>query len=120
MDGLPIYKNNTREVWPLLVRIINAKDSKPFAVSIYLGDGKPSSAENYLRPFVEELKPLLHDGITIDGVHYDVEVASFCCDAPARQFAKGISGHCGREACERCTQKGKNDNNGTYMLFKIA
>lgn len=93
-------------MWSILVRILNGKDSKPFAVCVYVGKGKPKSIEQFTRQYLDELKVLLRDGITFEGVHYVVKVPHFTCDAPARAFMKCIAGHCGKEACERCTQKG--------------
>ena len=105
-DGLPIYKTNTKEMWSILVRVLNGKDSRPFVVSVYMGKGKPNSVESFCRPFLDEIKILMSNGITVEDRHYRVKIANIPCDAPARQFLKCIAGHCGREACERCTQEG--------------
>ena len=106
MDGLPIYKTNTKECWPILARVLNGKDSKPFAVSLFVGKSKPPSREAFLRPFLDELKPLMQDGLVVDDNVYSVKVSYFSFDAPARQFAKCIAAHNGLEGCERCAQKG--------------
>ena len=104
---MPLYKSKQSELWPILVRVLNAKDTRPFPVSLYVGKSKPPSLEAFLRPFLDELKPIMKNGITIEDVHYEVKIANVACDAPARQFIKVISGHCGKYACERCTQKGR-------------
>lgn len=95
MDGRPLYKSGSVEVWLILVTVLNCKDSKPFAVSLYVGKGKPPSLETYKRLFLNEMKPLMEDGIIINYLHYEVEISHFACDAPARQFVKAIAEHCG-------------------------
>ena len=111
---MPIYKTNTQELWPILVRVVNAKDTQPFAVSVFLGKTKPPSLETFLRPFIDEARELMDHGLTVNEIHYRVEIANFTCDAPARQFIKASAGHCAREGCERCTQR------GTYFKSTIC
>ena len=117
MDGLPLYKSNTKELWPILVRVLTAKDTHPFVVSLFVGKTKPPSVEAFVRPFLDELKQMMENGITIGDAHFNVKVANFVCDAPARQFVKCIAGHCGREACERCEQRGIYDKSNFFLFF---
>lgn len=124
MDGVPLYKSKVLQLWPILVRVLNCKDAKPFAVSLFVGSSKPPSIESFTRPFLNEMKQLMENGIMYEGSNYDVEIRHFCCDAPARQLIKAIAGHCGYEACERCTQrgiylKGTDNNNATNYQIKL-
>ena len=48
---------------------------------------------------------LLEKGIDISKRIFQVEVVCFICDRPARAFMKGIKGHTGYHACERCVIK---------------
>ena len=41
--------------------------------------------------------------------NYTFKLDKFICDAPARALLKGIKGHCGYHACERCIVKGAHD-----------
>ena len=41
-DGMPLYKSSNKQVWPILCRV-NA--SRPMLVALYVGTGKPNSAE---------------------------------------------------------------------------
>lgn len=84
----------------------NLFEFQPFAVSLYLGKSKPPSVDDFLRPFMNEMKVLETEGLEFDGIKYTVGIKSISCDAPARQFLKCIRGHAGYCGCERCTQIG--------------
>ena len=101
------------------MRVLNAKDSRPFAVCLYVGQGKPKSVRDYFRQFLVDMKRLMEHGITIDGTHYVVELSHWSCDAPARQFVKCIAGHCSKYGCERCTQLGVRINGNNRMSKNI-
>lgn len=61
---------------------------------------------------------LENEGLTLeDGRHFIVKFVSFPCDAPARQLAKAMKGHCGYGACERCNQKGVYINRKGFYLY---
>ncbi|EFX67037.1 hypothetical protein DAPPUDRAFT_115799 [Daphnia pulex] len=116
IDGSNLYKSGTKAFWPILCRVSNANDSRPFPVSIFCGDGeKPPDLNLYLEPFLNELKPLEENGMDVNDRHLVVKSIAFICDAPARSFVKGIIGHTGKYACERCTVIGETVNN--HMTF---
>ena len=117
IDGTPVFKTNSIDLWPILCRIVNCKDSTPFVVSIFAGKGKPPCVEEYLAPFITELIQLEKDGIQLNNVNYTVHLSSIVCDAPARQYVKCIKGHCGYEGCERCCQHGVYRNEGRCITF---
>ncbi len=105
IDGSNLYKSGTTAFWPILCRVSNANDSRPFPVSIFCGDGeKPPDLNLYL-------EPLEWNGIDFNDRHLVVKSIAFICDAPARSFVKGIIGHSGKHACERCTEIGETVNN---------
>ncbi|XP_017473037.1 PREDICTED: uncharacterized protein LOC108364008 [Rhagoletis zephyria] len=55
------------------------------------GKGKPLSLELFIRPFVDEAKEVLTNGVTINGQHkVAVKIHSFIGDSPARAFIKGF------------------------------
>lgn len=60
----------------------------PFAVGIWCGEGKPAVNE-YLRDFVDELKFLLTNEISINGHTIKTKIRNFVCDTPARAYIKG-------------------------------
>lgn len=61
---------------------------KPMVVAIWSGEGKPSSCNDYLKPFVDELLLLLENGIDINGHKIYILIGCFICDSPARAFIK--------------------------------
>ncbi|XP_077505009.1 uncharacterized protein LOC144114879 [Amblyomma americanum] len=106
IDGLPLHRSSQTALWPILCRVINIKKSEPFMVSAYCGAGKPPCLQEYLRPFIDEVRNLSCNGLMVKGVHVNVCLKAVICDAPARSFVKAITGHTGYHACERCSQKG--------------
>lgn len=109
IDGTQIFKTNSLDLWPILVRITNSLDARPFVVSLFIGKGKPPNLQDYLKPFLEELIDLQSEGLQFEEICYSIEVSSFVCDAPARAYLKVITGHTGYFGCERCDQKGVYD-----------
>lgn len=114
IDGLPLFKSSTKQFWPILCKPHFDPDIyKPFSIAIYCGDVKPRSAAEYLHDFVVEISQLLTDGIMINEHRFVVKIHSFICDTPARSFLKGVKGHGGFWACERCEIKGERVNRRT-------
>lgn len=111
-DGMPLYKSSNKQVWPILCRV-NA--SRPILVALYVGTGKPNSADDYLQDLVTEIEELQSSGFTPcdETVAKLVVVRSFVCDAPARAFLKNIKSHNSLHGCERCTAVGISQNNRT-------
>ncbi len=106
MDGLPLFRSSKTNFWPILCRILNCNDSRPFVVSVFCGESKPPDLEEYLRNFIDEMLLLEKRSLKVGTRSYHVELKSIICDAPARSFVKAIIGHTGFFACERCVQKG--------------
>jgi hypothetical protein len=77
--------------------------------------GETTNLNLYLKPFLNELKPLEENGIDVNDRHLVVKSIAFICDAPTRSFVKRIIGHSGKHACERCTVIGETVNN--HMTF---
>lgn len=104
IDGIPIYKSSALEFWPILCKVLFDPDIyQPFVAVVYCGRSKPKSVDEFLIQFVIELNQLLNDGISIDGVFYQLKTHVFVCDRPARSYIKGIKGHSAYSSCERCT-----------------
>jgi hypothetical protein len=95
IDGTQIFKTNSLDLWSILVRVTNSLDALPFVVSLFIGKGKPTNLEDYLKPILEELIALQTEGLQFEDFCYSIEVSSFVCDAPARRFLKVITGHNG-------------------------
>ena len=103
VDGLPLFKSTSQQFWPILGHFSNLD---VFVIALFYGNSKPSSVEEYLQDFIEEVNRLNVAGIIHEEKHYKFGVECFCCDAPARCFLKCIIGHTAYFACERCVVEG--------------
>lgn len=68
IDGLPLFRSSNVQVWPILGIIINLFKKEPFVIGIFSGSSKPSSVDEFLSNFVEEMKSLTNSGLCIDNV----------------------------------------------------
>lgn len=64
-------------------------DIAPIVVAIWCGESKPSELNEFLSPFVIELKQLLQTGLSINEHHINIKIRCFICDTPARALIKG-------------------------------
>lgn len=89
IDGLPLYKNGTDQVWPILFNVFEEPAMKPMIIGIFHGKSKPTSVEMFLKPFADEAETILKSGILINSNLLTVKIRAFICDSPARAFIKG-------------------------------
>lgn len=68
--------------------IIEFPSISPIVVAIWCGISKPPLNE-YLQPFVAEMKLLMSNGITINAHKIEIKIGRIICDTPARAFLKG-------------------------------
>lgn len=87
--GLPIYKSSNDQFWPILYNIHNMSHIKPMIIGLFYGKNKPAKIEEFLKPFVDDIEPILRDGLIINGHKLTVKIRTFICDSPARAFMKG-------------------------------
>ena len=118
MDGLPLFKSASTQLWPILARVCNPFKSAPFMIGLFCGDRKPANVEEYLHDFVEEMQHLEQGPVDINveenKVPVRINISCFVCDAPARAYVKQIKGHCGYYGCEKCVQKGSWEGKVTF------
>ena len=113
IDGLPLFRSSPVDFWPILCRVfLSGNISSVFPVGLYCGKSKPSDVDEYLKLFLQEMTAILERGIEWSGVHANVFIHSFVCDAPARQYIKKIKGHSGYDSCERCEIHGERNESG--------
>ena len=105
IDGIPIFKSNNLQFWPILCGIFGVQHN-PFTVALYCGAKKPEDINIYLRPFVEEINFLQNTGIHINGIRVQVKMHSFICDAPAKALILKVKSHSGYSSCTKCTVEG--------------
>lgn len=87
IDGLPLTKCSSNQLWPILGRIVSFKEV--FAIGIFHGYKKPFCADQFLREFVREANNLLENGFNYNNRKMTVKIRAFICDAPARSFLLG-------------------------------
>ncbi|KAJ8046375.1 hypothetical protein HOLleu_05025 [Holothuria leucospilota] len=115
IDGIPLFRSSSVALWPILGRIGEITNCVPFVIGLYSGLAKPSSLDEFLKDFVNEMKTVEVEGFIFNSKQYTVSLDAVICDAPARAFIKCIKGHTGYNACERCKQSGVyKQNRMTY------
>ena len=107
VDGLPISRSSNKQFWPILAILDQAMTQKPFVISLFYGNQKPSSVEEFLRAFIEEMAQLESTGISVNDRSYNIRIRCIIADAPARSFLKCTKNHNAYYGCERCYRKGK-------------
>lgn len=104
IDGLPISKSSSNQLWPILGRIM--PDDKVFLIGCYFGKTKPADANKFLQQFVDEISNLINNGITYNETTFSILIHSIICDAPAKSFITLTKGHTGYFSCPKCTIEG--------------
>ncbi len=111
IDGLPIHKSTNKQLWPILGKVDNCENNRPFVIGLYCGDRKPQNCHEFLRKFVEEVRELESDGFMSDsGDVFNFRISCIVADAPARSFVKAIKNHNAYFSCEKCNQEGTWQN----------
>ncbi|EEC08536.1 conserved hypothetical protein, partial [Ixodes scapularis] len=55
-DGLPIPKRSRNRFWTILGNVSSLKNHNPYVIGVSFRDKKPEDANEFFRPFVDELK----------------------------------------------------------------
>ncbi|XP_044599569.1 uncharacterized protein LOC123275484 isoform X1 [Cotesia glomerata] len=114
IDGLPIAKSSTSQLYPILAQI-HPKVSRPFVIGIYHGYEKPNRCKLFLEEFLNEYTNLNTTGFTYKNRHFNVVIRAVICDSPARSFVTCIKLHNGYYGCGKCREEG--DYKDHRMLF---
>uniref|UniRef100_A0A182WAZ3 Uncharacterized protein n=1 Tax=Anopheles minimus TaxID=112268 RepID=A0A182WAZ3_9DIPT len=107
INGLPLSKDSRKQFWPMLMTIHELPEVPVLMVGNFLGDSKPKSVEQYLRPLVTELNVLMANGGYVNDKLINVRVRAIIADAPSRAFIKGVSYFNNKHGCHKCTVVGK-------------
>ena len=107
IDGLPLFRSSSTNVWPVLCMVRNLCPKKVFPIVLTSGKHKPTNLD-FLNETVCELSHLSLNGIDC-GQLGNVHVILKCvvCDAPARAMVKNTKLCSGYFGCDKCTQKGE-------------
>ena len=107
IDGLPLFKSSQDQFWPILCMIDNLQQKSPFVAGLFHGKCKPTSMNEYLEDFVNEMELLKCNGLQYKENQYDVNISAVVCDASARAMVKMTKYFCGYFGYDKCTQKGE-------------
>lgn len=117
IDGLPISKSSSGQLWPILAYIIPHR-KYVFPVGIYYGKEKPQDSNDFLSDYITEIIDLSMNGININNEIKMVTIELMCCDAPAKSFVLRVKGHSGFFSCTRCIHEGEYLNNRVCFPYK--
>lgn len=106
VDGLPLSKSSNSQIYPILCSLFKYPHNVS-VIGIYHGYEKPTSANELLTDFVQEVIDLMNNGFISQGKCLPFEIKGFICDAPAKSFITYCKGHSGFYSCTKCIQKGK-------------
>lgn len=109
IDGLPLFKSSSLQLWPILGLLLSVPMKEPVVIGLFCGQKKPSSAKVYLEDFVNELQ-CLEKGFDFEGKNLKLKLDTVICDTPARSFVKNTKNHNGYHGCDKCAQPGKYIN----------
>lgn len=89
IDGLPIHKSSKFQLWPILCNVHEYPSLQALPVGIFIGKTKPADVNEFLTPFVDEIIPILKEGVVLNQHIITLKLRCFICDSPARAFIKG-------------------------------
>lgn len=107
IDGLPLSKSSTSQVWPILVKFVNYPGASlsPFLVGIVHGNNKPDNVNLYLESTISEYLELNNEGFVFENRKFKIYLKLFCADTVARNYVLCFPPHNSR--CGKCQQTGE-------------
>jgi len=113
-DGIPIFKSSNTQMWPILFKVDQAINPKPYVAGLYCGETKPSVLGEFFSDFVCEFLKLESEGLVVNNLPYVIRISCIIADAPARSFIKAIKCHTAYHGCERCIDDGEWEGRIVY------
>ena len=113
IDGIPLHKDTSKSLWPILCSITNASPAYVFPLALTYGHSKPDNLD-FVIDTVRDLDVILINGLFVDGEHFQVNLKCIVCDAPAKAMVKGIKLYSGYNGCDKCDQHGEWKGRMTY------
>lgn len=90
-------------VWPIQMRAVDVKKSKPFVVGVYRGRKKPASFLSFFYDFIKEHWEInKRGGIIYKGSRLPLKLRCLIADGPARASCLNCVGNNARSPCPRC------------------
>ncbi|KAK3916436.1 Phosphopantetheine adenylyltransferase [Frankliniella fusca] len=105
VDGVPMMASTGADFYPISCTF---NDSKDVVIDgVYYGVGKPYSADEFLKEFVDEMNLFVENGLECEGRHVCIEIHKCICDAVAKSWLLNVNGHSGYYSCCKCTVEGE-------------
>lgn len=122
IDGVSVSDSSKVKLWPIMGSFVNEPTIEPFVCGLYAEDSDPEDPDDYMREFVEEVKHLTENGITVtkDRVLKNFRFRCFVGDAPALSLARGTLGHASYYGCPKYDQVCCNDGHRMYYQFYVG
>ncbi|KAK3910789.1 tRNA (guanine-N(7)-)-methyltransferase B [Frankliniella fusca] len=93
VDGVPMMASTGADFYPICCTF---NDSKDVVIDgVYYGVGKPNSADEFLKEFVDEMNLFVENGLECEGRHVCIEIHKCICDAVAKSWLLNVKGHSG-------------------------
>ena len=74
----------------------------------------------FIYGFLSEMQSLLHDGMELNEIVFDIRMKCFIADTPAIAAIKCVKGHNSFNACEKCIIRGQKIQNQRCYLYMDA
>lgn len=110
IDGLPLAKSTSSQVYPILGITKIFDQEKVFLIGCYHGYSKPKEFNDFLSDFIDEAVNLTENGLVICGRECTFKISMILMDAVAKASVLYIKGHSGYSSCTKCTQQGEYYN----------
>lgn len=107
IDGAPLATSSEKGLW-----IISCSENilkTVEIVGIYHGEDKPSSSNDLLRMFVDEMIELVQEGFEYQEKLHVIIFHALVCDTPAKAYVLNVKYHTGYWSCTKCTIYGDRD-----------
>jgi len=62
IDGIPVYRSSSTQFWPILCTI---NSQSPMIIALYVGTSKPTSVNEFLADFVDDVRELQSNGFMV-------------------------------------------------------
>ena len=113
-DGVNAWQHHSKKDFFPISLLLREEGSIPFLAALsYIERGSKPDME-FFRQFVDQIGPVLRDGVNILDTNWLVEIEVIVADLPARSFIKCVKGHNALEgACEFCHAVGVSINHVT-------
>ncbi|XP_061503813.1 uncharacterized protein LOC133391753 [Anopheles gambiae] len=118
IDGLPLHKSSSTQLWPILANIHELPDFPVMTVAIFCGPKKPGNLDEFLGPLITELNSLMANGVFVKSRKIGVKIRAIIADSPARAFIKGVAYFNAKNGCLKCKCVGVFNHDSNTVVFR--